>query len=416
MTSYAVVWHPHSDNLGDDLLTLAASRLLPRVDRVLDAQRLDDPMADLEPDDRIVTLLCGKALNQPVHWPPERHIAPVVVGAHFAREDVWGVPLGKLQGAGLDYLRGCGVIGCRDDQSVKLMEELGIPCRLTACLTLTLERPQVEKAQRPYIVCCDMPAETVPALEHALPGYEIREVSHIMEEASEDYQQRMLDAHERLKLYAGAKCVLTRRLHCAMACLAVDTPVMMLYHADYEDVEKFAPISDMMITRPLDQFLEQVKKGRFVPEWKNPPEAKTWKAALIRTVEEGIAQAEKVNLPIVSPEEGRQWRSERLMATAHSAARKIQRLERIRYEALHEKFTLVLREDTAKSAITTLLNEPEVRKALNKTALRRYLSMLPWYKRPLAWLKVKQGRIETEDLYKLAMDVIKPLGWPDGNH
>ena len=34
MTRYAVTWRPRSDNLGDDLLTLAASRLLPRVDTV----------------------------------------------------------------------------------------------------------------------------------------------------------------------------------------------------------------------------------------------------------------------------------------------------------------------------------------------------------------------------------------------
>ena len=105
MIRYAVTWRPRSDNLGDDLLTLAASRLLPRVDMALDIDRLDAPLPDLEPDDRVVTLMCGKVLAQPIHWPPERHIAPVMVGAHFSREDVWGIPMAVLDGAGLAYLR-----------------------------------------------------------------------------------------------------------------------------------------------------------------------------------------------------------------------------------------------------------------------------------------------------------------------
>ena len=40
---YGVIWHPASTNLGDDMQTLAASRLLPRVDRTLDGERLDEP-------------------------------------------------------------------------------------------------------------------------------------------------------------------------------------------------------------------------------------------------------------------------------------------------------------------------------------------------------------------------------------
>ena len=36
---YGVIWHPASTNLGDDMQTLAASRLLPRVDGALDGER-----------------------------------------------------------------------------------------------------------------------------------------------------------------------------------------------------------------------------------------------------------------------------------------------------------------------------------------------------------------------------------------
>ena len=40
---YGVIWHPASTNLGDDMQTLAASRLLPRVDWTVDGEGLDEP-------------------------------------------------------------------------------------------------------------------------------------------------------------------------------------------------------------------------------------------------------------------------------------------------------------------------------------------------------------------------------------
>ena len=413
MIRYAVTWRPRSDNLGDDLLTLAASRLLPRVDMALDADRLDTPLPDLEPDDRVVTLLCGKVLAQPIHWPPERHIAPVMVGAHFSREDVWGIPLAALDGAGLDYLQTLGMVGCRDQVSMELMEEMRLPCRLTACLTLTLDKLATAAPEKPCIVCCDVPEDVLRAVENAVPTMEVQSVTHQMDNPSQDYDQRIDAARAMLERYAVAKCVITRRLHCAMACLAVGTPVLLLYHAAYEDVTRFAPMSDMVRVQPVETFLAEVKAGRFRPAWDNPPQARRWKETLRQAVEEGLRRAETMTLPVVPPAEAQAWRAARLLETAHSAARKIQRLARERYEGLHEKFSLILREDTAKSALSTLLREPEVEKAMRRAAVRRCLSMEKWYRRPWQWLMLRLGRRETENLARLAEDVLAPLGWPD---
>ena len=413
MTRYAVTWRPRSDNLGDDLLTLAASRLLPRVDMALDADRLDAPLPDLEPDDRVVTLMCGKVLAQPIHWPPERHIAPVMVGAHFSQEDVWGIPMTALDGAGLDYLQALAPIGCRDEVTVALMEDMRLPCQLTACLTLTLEGRKTPGGERKGIVCCDVPEDVLHALENAMPVEGVQAVTHQMDNPPQDFHQRMEAARAMLERYAGAKCVVTRRLHCAMACLAIGTPVVLLYHADYEDVTRFAPMSDMLRVQPVDAFLREVKAGRFRPGWENPPQVRRWKETLRQAVAEGLTRAETMPLPIVPLAEAQAWRSARLLETAHSAARKIQRLERERYEGLHEKFSLILREDTAKSALSTLLREPEVVKALHRVEIRRCLSMEKWYLRPWKWLMIRLGRAETENLTGLAEDVLAPLGWPD---
>lgn len=413
MIRYAVTWRPRSDNLGDDLLTLAASRLLPRVDMALDIDRLDAPLPDLEPDDRVVTLMCGKVLAQPIHWPPERHIAPVMVGAHFSREDVWGIPMADLDGAGLAYLQALAPLGCRDEVSVALMESMHLPCQLTACVTLTLDRVKIPREEREGVICCDVPEDVLHALENALPAEDVQSVTHQMDDPPQDYHQRMEAAQAMLDRYARAKYVVTRRLHCAMACVAIGTPVLLLYHADYEDVRRFNPMSSLVRTQPVDKFLEDAQAGHCRGPWANNALVYRWRDELRKTVQEGIQRAETMPLPIVPPAEAQAWRSARLLETAHSAARKIQRLERDRYEGLHEKFSLILREDTAKGVLTTMLHEPEVEKALRRVEIRRCLSMEKWYLRPWKWLMIRLGRAETENLAHLAEDVLAPLGWPD---
>ena len=47
MLHYGLAWHPASDNLGHDLLALAARQHLPRVDFLLDADALDAPLPGL---------------------------------------------------------------------------------------------------------------------------------------------------------------------------------------------------------------------------------------------------------------------------------------------------------------------------------------------------------------------------------
>ena len=75
MVYYGLTWRPATDNLGDDLVTLAALQHLPRIDRVLDADALDAPLPDMQDDDRLVLLASGLFLRSSAHWPPEGHIA-----------------------------------------------------------------------------------------------------------------------------------------------------------------------------------------------------------------------------------------------------------------------------------------------------------------------------------------------------
>lgn len=411
MIHYAVAWHPRSTNLGDDLRTYAAMQLLPRVDRVLDADCLDAPLSDLPPRDRVVALLSGSILRETSHWLPDGRIAPVYVGVHLSKEDVWGIPFTHLDGAGKRYLDGCAPIGCRDLRTARLMERTGIPHQLTGCLTLTLQRPNVRTQS--YICCVDVPKEAVEALRTYAAGATVQELSHQLDSPSADFTARMNNVKQMLRIYAGARFVVTRRLHCAMACLAVGTPVLLLYNSDYEDITRFAPMDEMVRTQPVEGFIRQLKQDGLPEPWSNPMGLETWQNKLTQAVQEGLARAEQMPLPIIPEEAAQTWRMQRLRELAMSSAGKIHSLEQQQLSALHEKFTFILREDSAKSVLTAMLNEPEVRLALQKAAKRKLLHSYPLAQRIGVWLKMKRGRLIPEDWHAQAMEQLRLLGWPE---
>lgn len=416
MIQYAIAWQPGSDNLGDDLRTLAAMQLLPRVDHVLNVNRLDEPIEGLAADDRVVALLSGNALRESAHWLPDRHIAPVYVGVHVSREDVWGVPFSKLDGAGRDYLMACAPIGCRDERTLRQLDGLRIPHALTGCVTLTLQKPQVKvPSGQDYICCVDVPEEVTRLLQvHAEAArLTVREMTHQLTSPSLDFRHRMHQAENVVKRYAGARFVVTRRLHCAMACLAVGTPVLLLYHSDYEDITRFAPLDGMVRTQPVDAFLQEVRSSGMPVVWSNPTEVEEWREKLLQLVAQGLQAAETRPLPIVPEEAAHAWRAQRTRLLAESGAEKIHKLERQQYESLHEKFAMLLKEDTVKGAVTSLMEEKELRRALRKLAGRRMLRDVPLTGRPLAWLKWKLGILHTEDLHESVMEQLRRLGWPE---
>lgn len=411
MIHYAIAWHPHATNLGDDLRAYAAMELLPQVDRVLDADCLDAPISGLAQGDRVVTLLSGSILRETAHWLPDSHIAPVYMGVHLSKEDVWGVPFTQLEGAGKRYLDGCAPIGCRDSKTAQLMERMGIPHQLTGCLTLTLKRPNVRTQS--YICCVDVPEEAVQTLRTYAAGTPIQELTHQLDNPSTDFTTRMNNAKQMLRLYAGARFVVTRRLHCAMACLAMNTPVLLLYNSDYEDITRFAPLHELVRTQPVEAFIRQLKQEGLPEPWCNPMGIEAWQDRLTQAVQQGLAQAASMPLPIIPEEAAQAWRMQRLRQLAVSSAGKIHHLEQQQLSALHEKFTFILREDSAKSVLSAMLNEPEVRLALEKAARRKLLHSYPPSKRLGAWLKMKRGRLAPEDWHAQAMEQLRLLGWPE---
>lgn len=391
MLRYALAWRPHADNLGADLLTLAASQLLPRLDLLLDADALDAPIPGLREDDRVVTLIPGPLLDASAHWPPEKHIAPVYAGVRLSAEDKYGLPLTELDGTGLAALAAGSPILCRDQRTADRMETLGLPHGITGCLTLTLPRPDVPKDGS--ILLCDVPEAIIDAVKARHERVVV--ISHALKDHLTDHEGRMTRARKLLAQYAAADMVFTRRLHCAMACLAVGTPVMLLYHPEYEDVRRFAPMDGMVRHQPIDDFLAELHAQGLPAPWENPADMPRIRQAIITAVQAGIQHAEAMPLPIVPAEEAAAWRSSRLKRAADRAAEKISELEAQQLDTLLVKFSMLDREDDAKASLRALLEALGLTRDAQKN------------------VRAKPRVRELDKLVQQAWQALDTLGWPE---
>lgn len=265
-------------NIGDYIQALASSQYYPQIDGFLDR---DEDLKDYngEPCKMIMN---GWYMHNPQNWPPTNKIIPLFVAFHLnilAKKELTS-PIS------ISYLKKHEPIGCRDIDTMNLLKEKGINAYFSGCMTLTLGKKYYnsEKDDKTYIVDPLLDAnigikEIFEAIReftkypfdiiHLItnkglrihPGKNIlkkiiktslyhKEYSKLFSrefvmnsiyicQQSEYYKKNfktdmeLLDEAERLiKLYAKAKLVITSRIHCALPCLGLETPVIFLQKAD----------------------------------------------------------------------------------------------------------------------------------------------------------------------------------------
>lgn len=213
-----------SFNLGDDIQTLAVSRLLPRVDGYVCREALSEV---LQP---CTVPLNGYFLNSS-NWPPSPAIRPVFFAFHAAREG--RAVLCSPQG--IEYLKRWQPIGCRDRGTQELLAAHGVDAYYSRCLSLTLpRRKEVPKNGQVFLVGLSR------AERRAVPKA-IRKGSVTVEQARvrlpvDNTELKLALASELLEQYRQrARLVVTSKIHCAMPCIAMGIPVVFLYDEKRRD-------------------------------------------------------------------------------------------------------------------------------------------------------------------------------------
>ena len=236
-------------NLGDYVQSLAAKQYLPQVDYFVGREYLN--ASDIQPCKMIMN---GWFMYKVKNWPPSRAIDPLFVSFHLN-----ATIADKLLSisANVDYLKQHGPIGCRDYFTRDVLQQYGVDAYYSSCLTTTL--PKVDLPKTDDIIFMDVLFnqdhksyyERVPKhywrdrLKGKLPELQDHKTylktifpSEIVEKAKFEtafykakgstIEQRMAEAQRLLNVFGTAKLVVTSRIHCALPCLAMGTPVLFV--------------------------------------------------------------------------------------------------------------------------------------------------------------------------------------------
>lgn len=260
---FGILMHKNTQNIGDDIQSFAAANLLPSVDYFLDRETMDTfKTEDGEP---VAVVMSAWYMWSKWNWPPSKYIVPLYVGMHWADHQVAqqdGSPIKTefLTGIGGEYLNAYGPIGCRDLFTYNTFKDIGIDSYFSGCITLTLPKMPIKKPEQEYICIVDIGKDLIDHARELLKGtgIAVKVVKHYKDYRNSDatWEERKKAVTDLLTVYQNAKCVITRRLHCALPCLAMDVPVLLINSRKPAATSRFEPYFDWIHNCKREAFLD----------------------------------------------------------------------------------------------------------------------------------------------------------------
>lgn len=210
-----------TQNIGDDIQSLAAGQFFEHIDRYIDRERLGiDTLS--QPHLMIINGWYCKMPEQT--FPPAEGLIPVITGFHIDDR----VKERFFSPENIAYFKRHAPIGCRDRQTLQWMQEHGIDAFFSGCLTLTFSK-RATPPQDPKVILVDLP----PAIMKVIPGRLLQGAIRKSHRVAEDIEDRFRVASDLLAFYRDhAGLVITKRLHCALPCLAMGIPVILFNDPD----------------------------------------------------------------------------------------------------------------------------------------------------------------------------------------
>lgn len=263
-------------NIGDYVQSLAAAQFMPRIDEYYDKTAVDTGT------DKIKMIMNAWYIWDPLMFPLSERIVPLPVSMHIS-------PFCADQLLSLEnvyhWFKKNEPIGCRDRGTEQFLHSKGINSYFSGCLTLTLGRKYFFSGRKngvvfvdPYIahlknevgiinvfqilgtlifrlktilrlekkfnhdyclgkfsnikkiIYCAIFFETYKQLFSIKTLLEADYITHVVRVGEgtnlETEESKVLYAESLVKKYASSELVVTSRIHCALPCLGVETPVI----------------------------------------------------------------------------------------------------------------------------------------------------------------------------------------------
>ena len=245
-----------TNNVGDEIQSIAAKNFLPKIDFYLDRENLDK----VKNNQKIKLIMNGWFMHNPKNWPPSDSIIPLFISFHIYAK-------GLTSKESLAYFKKHEPIGCRDIFTYKLLKKKGVKSYFSGCLTLTLRNKYKKRNDKILLV------DVSPDIKKIIPKKFKRQIICLsfynfpnfilklrtffsrfkksdlggfrliyllLRELKIDpflegvfskiitRKTKFRKAEMLLDEFAKARLVITSRMHCALPCLAFGTPVIFI--------------------------------------------------------------------------------------------------------------------------------------------------------------------------------------------
>ena len=301
-----------TSNVGDEIQSLAVKQIIDKVDYYIDREKLNE-FRNNEP---VKLIINGWYMANPDNWPPSEDIIPLFISFHISHNaDTNKIFLSEKN---ITYFKKYEPIGCRDKQTKELLESRGVKAYFSGCATLTYQNKFKERNNK--ILCVDPLFNIYPysygknIYKNLIPSSlhkDVEYIEHKRSDLNKSNAQRFRDAEELIAKFSQAKVVITSRIHAALPCLALGTPVIFLDvgYTSKNQRNRFNGLTDKMLVindssfpfsnyyNPLHIIARVLGLYKFVSkpralniDWSNPPENNTEDTSLLA---EGIRK--KIN-------------------------------------------------------------------------------------------------------------------------
>lgn len=235
-------------NLGDYVQSTAAKQFIPSCNSFISRDHMNSYSGDL-----VKMIMNAWYMDIPENFPPSKNINPLYVSMHlnttildrfFSKETI-------------EHLKAHEPIGCRDLHTKEILEKKGIKAYYSGCMTLTLGHTykRTNLTNNVYIIDPMYDSMTLSELmrkplrfgKRILNGRAF-EFNHRQKVLERHFDREILDsaqyidqiipyvdakkgfelADDFLKKISSARLVITSRIHTALPCLAIGTPVIFI--------------------------------------------------------------------------------------------------------------------------------------------------------------------------------------------
>jgi Polysaccharide pyruvyl transferase len=286
--AFGLITYSNTDNLGDEIQSLAAQRFLPRIDYLVDREQMNS--FSTLPSETVSMILNGWYCYEPANWPPAPAICPLLISMHLAKiktADGRVVRDVMLAPPAVEYLKKHGPVGARDLSTLKALEAAGVDAYFSACMTLTLERPPVDRDPH-LLVLNDLPEKLISYIYWQTVSRHFLITRHAGW-TERDCRVRLKLAQDLLDIYARASCVVTTRLHCALPCLAMGTPVLLIDTGT--EPERFESLIKFVHHCTMDAFMAKRSRYNISRPPANPDLHLPYRETLIRRASDFVGNS-----------------------------------------------------------------------------------------------------------------------------